>query len=404
VRARLIAALAVLVVATAVGTGIARGAVMTGISDESSAFMSEQLFTALDVTHVRLVMPWDAALTGGPWGGWLRSAHAAGLDVLVALEHDSWMRCPGLPCFAPTAAEYRTALRSLLVEYPWVRALEPWNEPNSRTQPTFTKPQLAAGYWNAAAALCPSCTLVAGDMLDDAELDPYLQRYHAALDRAPAVWGLHDYYDATYFTTTGADTMLARTSGELWMTETGGVVSHGAIQGNELGAAASAGWVYGTAAARPRITRLYMYQWRGNPLLGFDSGLLNPDGTPRPAYYVVAAHTRPSPRAPRMTAASVRLAGRKPVRLGPGARLTLTLACVGASALCQGVVRIVAAGASPSARFRVAPDATLSIRVALPAAAARRLKRERHPAADVTVCAAGGAPCAARRTVAVAIA
>jgi hypothetical protein len=42
-----------------------------------------------------------------------------------------------------------------------------------------------------------------------------------------------------------------------------------------------------TAAAFPRVRRLYLYQWRANPGDRFDAGLLRPDGRPRPALAVV---------------------------------------------------------------------------------------------------------------------
>ena len=36
---------------------------------------------------------------------------------------------------------------------------------------------------------------------------------------------------------------------------------------------------------RAKVTRLYNYQWSGaEPGAAFDAGLVNPDGTPRPAY------------------------------------------------------------------------------------------------------------------------
>ena len=40
-----------------------------------------------------------------------------------------------------------------------------------------------------------------------------------------------------------------------------------------------------------RVVRIYHYQWQGtrpSPQTGWDSGLLYPNGTPRPAYYVLA--------------------------------------------------------------------------------------------------------------------
>jgi hypothetical protein len=39
---------------------------------------------------------------------------------------------------------------------------------------------------------------------------------------------------------------------------------------------------------RSTLTRLYVYKWFGAPPgARFDAGLVGPDGTPRPAFYVV---------------------------------------------------------------------------------------------------------------------
>ena len=59
-------------------------------------------------------------------------------------------------------------------------------------------------------------------------------------------------------------------------------------------------WLYTLAAANPRIARMYMYQWAGNPSYPFDSGLVGAEGTPRAAYFVVASEVgmRPAAAAP----------------------------------------------------------------------------------------------------------
>ena len=44
---------------------------------------------------------------------------------------------------------------------------------------------------------------------------------------------------------------------------------------------------------RSRITRLFVYQWFGTPRgARFDAGLVNPDDSPRAAYFVVRRHAR----------------------------------------------------------------------------------------------------------------
>jgi hypothetical protein len=127
---------------------------------------------------------------------------------------------------------------------------------------------------------------------------------------------LHNYLDAGFFRSTGVDTMLRSTSGRLWLTETGGIVRLTFDDGDvfpydEKRAADSLEWLYGLTATRPRIERMYLYQWRGTADNHWDSGLLGLNGKPRPSYRVVEEHV-------------ARRGGSRPVRHARGTR-TATL-------------------------------------------------------------------------------
>ena len=129
----------------------------------------------INVDDVRLVLPWNAALTGGWWMQWLAIAHAQGMRVLVALDHTPDTKCPATPsCTETPVADYVQGLRALLASFPWIDQIEAWNEPNAATEPTFNDPLGAAAYYTAARQVCPACTVVAGGMLDDADLGAYL--------------------------------------------------------------------------------------------------------------------------------------------------------------------------------------------------------------------------------------
>ena len=97
----------------------------------------------------------------------------------------------------------------------------------------------------------------------------YLAAYKSALVTTPAVWGLHDYYDATYFQSSGVDALLRATTGPVWLTETGGIVSFtsgaSSLPYDERRAADAVSWVYQLADRRPRIARVYLHQWQGDP-------------------------------------------------------------------------------------------------------------------------------------------
>ena len=431
--ARLFAvAIATAILAVAAAATSAHAGVITGIATQYPAPFASPLFTALGIDSVRLDVPWDAGTTSGPWDGWLQQAHALGLNVLVALDHDPGTDCPYTDCTLVPVTSYESALRALLMHYPWITEIEAWNEPNDNTEPTAADPAAAAGYYEAAAKVCPACTVVAGDFLDGPTLPGYLHAYQAALTDVPRVWGLHNYFDATYDESDGVDTMLAATQGSLWLTETGGLVSEGTLPADEARAAQSIDWLYDLAATRPRISRVYIYSWvQGTSGTGFDSGLLRADGTPRPSYWAVLDHTNPSGVAPPSPAAPAPASGSAPATPQPVApvgtpagpqpasaqlgqpsppdlkaelpthlnwagrrALTLKISCVSAPAglRCIGVVRLRGAGAA--ADYSAAVGQTVTLRLPLSARAARRLHAE-HPATvaaqlcNADVCASG---------------
>ena len=70
-----------------------------------------------------------------------------------------------------------------------------------------------------------------------------------------------------------------------------------------MGIAVAAGRDEGYLFSMPkrfyRITRIYHYQWYGTvetPRTGWDSGVIGPDGTPRPAYWALAKSAGPRHR------------------------------------------------------------------------------------------------------------
>ena len=142
----------------------------------------------------------------------------------MAFDHDRGDRCPSAPCALPSVEAYEAAVRAFLAAYPQVRLITPWNEANHAAEPTAGRPDRAAAYYNAARRACPDCTLVAADVIDGPGMLGWLAAYRRGLDEAPQVWGLHDYYDTTYFTTTGLRDYLNAVTGQVWLTETGGIV------------------------------------------------------------------------------------------------------------------------------------------------------------------------------------
>ena len=274
---------------------------LLGIADQKPATFSDPRFRALGVHRTRLNTPWNSIFTEpGRLAAWLDAARAAGLEPLVAFEHARSDNCPGQPCPLPPVVFYERAVRAFHARYPWVKLIQPWNEANSSTQPTGTHPEAAAAYYRVVTRVCPSCTVPAADLLDSTNLTRWLAGFEAALHGpVPRLWGLHNYSDVNRFRDTGTRRLLAAVPGEIWLTETGGIVSFVTSSGREVfppdveRAARATRYMLALAAKFPRIKRIYVYQWKIDfPGNRFDAGLVGPDGSPRPALKVVAGKRR----------------------------------------------------------------------------------------------------------------
>ncbi|MBJ7473060.1 MAG: hypothetical protein JHD16_17275 [Solirubrobacteraceae bacterium] len=342
-----LATLALLLAAVLGSTPSAARATEFGLSEQQATSWSDGRLQALGVRHARLIAPWDAA-TSEPARvqAWLDAVAAAGLTPHVAFEHLRSDNCPGTPCALPSRAQYRAAVQAFRARFPQVTTFTTWNEANHSTQPVAQRPETAAGYWAELTAACPSCTVVAGDVLDSGGYVRWLQRFQAAAPTTPLLWGLHNYGDVTYGTTSGTDAVLAAVPGELWIEETGGIVtlrnSSGRItlSSNESRAAASVHRAFDLIESRPRIGRMYLYHWKAHTLADrFDAGLLRPDGSIRPSY--TAAQQRlagqPStgaPLAPSSASSSVSVTVRwSTVRRN---QLLVRVRCRAASRVCRG--------------------------------------------------------------------
>jgi hypothetical protein len=132
-------------------------------------------------------------------------------------------------------------------------------------------------------------------VLDSSNLSRWLGRFRAGLrGPVPQLWGLHNYTDTNRFRNVGTRRMLALVPGQVWFTEAGGIVSFTTADGrpalsyDEQRAARAIRFLFRLAASSPRITRIYIYQWKIDfPGNRFDAGLVGPDGKPRPSLQVV---------------------------------------------------------------------------------------------------------------------
>ena len=290
----------VFALAVAAFPAAAPASVTVGLGDQSWDTFRDGHFTDLGIKHVRVVTPWNVALTRGNrlWlDEYLTAARAAGADPLVSFGAAHPSRCPARPCKLPSSAEFDRAFRAFRARWPWVRTIGVWNEANHRSQPTFRSPEQAARYFNIVRKRCRACRVVAADVIDDANMVRWLGRFNAVAHGA-RLWGLHNYRDGNprrgqrYG---GTKLLLKTVRGQVWLTETGGIVRFVLPDGrtlfpySEKRANVAIGRVLRLAKEyRSRIGRLYVYHWRADQFDNrFDAGLLGKDGTPRASYYTL---------------------------------------------------------------------------------------------------------------------
>jgi hypothetical protein len=245
---------------------------------------ADKRFTALGIKMARYVTSYDATrvrFERDLADQWLAAARAAGVEPFVTFGHSRVH-----PRRLPSVGEFRADIRAFRKRYPDVRVYAPWNEINHSSQPTSDAPGRAADYYNVLVQECPGCTVLAGDVLDQAGMGRYLTRYRRALKTTPKIWGLHNYADSNRFRDSGLTELLKTVPGDVWLTETGGIVRFGrSFPQDEQRAARAVSYAITLARRHDRVKRIYLYNWTGSqPTDRFDSGLVGPDGKVRPAY------------------------------------------------------------------------------------------------------------------------
>ena len=125
---------------------------------------------------------------------------------------------------------------------------------------------------------------MAADVLDSSDVKSYLRRFLRASKGAGRIWGLHNYKDVNRRQSTGLRNVLSVTRGQVWLTETGGIVKFGKdFPYSKKRAAQRTKYMFQLAKRYPRVKRLYNYRWFGEPRSArFDAGLVNANGSSRP--------------------------------------------------------------------------------------------------------------------------
>ena len=295
----------------------------------------------LGVASLRRIIPWDlvtrgtadrlygctSPLTGGTYivnaardtrllanvDAWVARAANDGYEVVLSIER-SHARDAG--CYLPTEREYEDAVRQILQRYPYVKLFTAWNEPNHPAQPTSrARVRSHSGLWRAGrfwrrlSALCKNlrdggCKVAAGEFWDgdrafrtSASAKRTVEDYRDGTGTRPSIWAWHAYFAGrrpnqprfrNFVDATGG----AASGPRIWLTEQGGEVDkarkdlpNGTPQQWEDRADDALRHILELPSSTPRITRLYVYHWQSDGVVGHhDSGLLRADDNIRQMY------------------------------------------------------------------------------------------------------------------------
>ena len=249
-------------------------------------------FALSGVSHARVTVGWDAL--SSPWqteelDTWLNAARAANVAPLVSFGHSRTDRRS-----LPTPERFLFEFRRFRARYPWVKEYATWNEANHCGEPTCHRPALVAAFYRNMRRECPDCRILAAEVLDMPNMTTWVRAFRRAAGEEPRYWGLHNYIDANRRRTTGTRRMLKAVKGQVWFTETGGIVSRRnrhkvTFPESAKHAASATRFLFSKLVPLSRrVTRVYIYHWNTDGLPStWDSALIGPTGRPRPAFGVV---------------------------------------------------------------------------------------------------------------------
>lgn len=298
----------------------ARVNVAVGVGDQSPRMFEDPNWRALNLKKTRYFIEWNAidqpvVLTDAD--RYVDAARAAGVKVLMHISTDDINSRPRRPL--PSVAQYKSKVGALIRRYKprGVTEWGAWNEANHRSQPTSGNPKRAAQFYKTMRSLCRGCKIVALDVLDQAGVERYIARWMKAAGsagRSAKIFGIHNYSEVNRrLKARRSRSSLRRYPGtariikairkksrraKIWYTETGGVANFGRdFPCSTSRQASRTKFMFQMSKTYDRdVERLYSYNWFGNGCNGFDAGLVDADGSPRPAYAVFKSGLRSARR------------------------------------------------------------------------------------------------------------
>jgi hypothetical protein len=267
--------------------------VVVGMGENTVAAFDDPRFLATGIRHARLIVPYDVVQAGGrrlaDTDAWLAAADRLNVEPLVSFgfsqRSDRRWHLPGV-------REYGARLHEFRERYPWVRDYATWNEANhKKIQPTGSYPGHTARLYRELRRQCveAGCTPVAVDLLltRSRRTWRWIRSFRRGAGPGAHIWGVHNYPDANRQSSAQTRRFLRTIAGEVWFTETGGIVRFGnRWRLDERRAARALRHAFRLASISPLVTRIYVYNWRAvHSNRRWDSGLISAGGRPRPAYF-----------------------------------------------------------------------------------------------------------------------
>jgi hypothetical protein len=274
---------------------------LTGIGNENPKMFANPLYQQLHTKIVRYVVPYDAV--AHPYSldlaiAFIDAAEAAGEQILVAFYHSEYT-----PTRLPNVTSYQRDVQKFVKLFPHVRQYESWDESNrGNVAHAFSSPSgiAAAKYYQALIRVCKGCTVIGLDVLDEAQIVKtlrYISEFKREISRLetfmPNIRGLHNYSDVNRLEGWRTRDLVKALGGQVWLTETGGLVKFEPSFPNRHGAGLTRAakvlkFMFALAGSVPQIKRLYVYDWSGGTSsTRFDAGLTNVNEQPRAGYVVV---------------------------------------------------------------------------------------------------------------------
>jgi len=293
----------------------AQAKLTVGLAENNPGMFDDPLFSQLGAEHARVVVSWNVATANNDEINrvihYLQLAEQRGVTPLVTFEHargdaticNKRKNRRKSQCKLPTAKQYEAALRKFHALFPSVKNVVAWNEINHFTQPTYRNPKAAAKFTTIARKVFKGGTVVAADILDQADnvhakrptfrsATRYVKAFRRYYKGPRSVCGVHNYSDINRFRSTGTKAIIkALGCKQIWLTEAGGLYKFVGYKPSQSRQLKATKYMFKVAKANKRIKRLYVYTWFGAERSArFDAGLVGADGKARKAYAEVRKH------------------------------------------------------------------------------------------------------------------